>query len=70
MPDADRIAARLQALWEIAHGPGGGADRPAFSAAEAEAMLLVAGWAAELGLEPGVDEHGNLWALPPTGTGR
>ena len=64
MPDADRIVARLQALWKIAHGPGGGADRPAFSAAEAEAMLMVAGWAAELGLEPGIDEHGNLWALP------
>ncbi|MGI8715614.1 MAG: hydantoinase/carbamoylase family amidase [Solirubrobacteraceae bacterium] len=64
MPDADRISARLQALWEIAHGPGGGADRPAYSAAEAQAMLLVAGWAADQGLEPGIDEHGNLWALP------
>ena len=48
----------------IALGPGGGADRPAFSAAEAQAMLLVAGWAREAGLEPGIDEFGNLWALP------
>jgi N-carbamoyl-L-amino-acid hydrolase len=64
LPDADRIVARLQALWEIAHGPGGGADRPAFSAAEADAMRLVAGWAAELALEPGIDQHGNLWAQP------
>lgn len=28
-------------------------------------MLLVAGWAREAGLEPGVDPHGNLWCLPP-----
>ncbi len=64
MPDRARIERRLQALWEIALGPGGGADRPAFSAAEAQAMLLVAGWAREAGLEPGIDEFGNLWALP------
>lgn len=65
VPDSGRIAERLEALWQIARGPGGGADRPAFSPAEADAMLLVAGWAREGGLEPGLDEHGNLWALPP-----
>ena len=65
MPDGARIAARLDALWEIAHGPGGGADRPAFSRTEAEAMRIVAGWAESAGLEPGLDRHGNLWALPP-----
>ena len=27
-------------------------------------MLLVSGWAREAGLEPGIDAHGNLWALP------
>ncbi len=64
MPDRDRIAGRLQELWEIARGLAGGADRPAFSTAEAEAMLLVAGWAREAGLEPGIDPYGNLWALP------
>jgi hydantoinase/carbamoylase family amidase len=69
LPDRSRIAERLDALWEIARGPGGGADRPAFSEAEARAMLLVAGWAQEAGLQPGVDEHGNLWALPPEGSG-
>jgi hydantoinase/carbamoylase family amidase len=69
LPDADRIAARLDALWEIARGPGGGADRPAYSAAEAQAMLLVAGWAREQGLEPGVDASGNLWALPQNWAG-
>jgi hydantoinase/carbamoylase family amidase len=69
LPDEARILARLEALWQIAHGPGGGADRPAFSAAEAQAMLLVAGWAREAGLLPGVDRHGNLWALPADWTG-
>src|SRR5450755_3861836 len=69
LPDEDRIVARLEALWQIAHGPGGGADRPAFSAAEAQAMLLVAGWAREAGLAPGLDRHGNLWALPAHWTG-
>jgi hydantoinase/carbamoylase family amidase len=64
LPDAERIATRLDALWEIAHGPGGGADRPAYSAAEAQAMRLVAGWAREAALEPGVDPYGNLWGLP------
>jgi hydantoinase/carbamoylase family amidase len=65
LPDAGRIERRLEELWQIARGPAGGADRPAFSGAEAQAMLLVAGWARELGLEPGLDPHGNLWALPP-----
>ncbi len=64
MAEAERIARRLEALWQIAHGPGGGADRPAYSTAEAQAMRLVAGWARELDLEPGIDAHGNLWALP------
>ena len=63
MPDSERIAARLESLWQIARA-GGGADRPAFSAAEAEAMTLVAGWAREAGLAPGIDRFGNLWALP------
>jgi hydantoinase/carbamoylase family amidase len=63
--DGARIAARLDALWQIARSPGGGADRPAYSPAEAEGMRLVAGWAAGAGLEPALDRHGNLWALPP-----
>ena len=63
MPDPERIAARLEELWTIAQGPGGGADRPAYSAAEARAMRLVAGWAREAGLAPALDEFGNLWGL-------
>ncbi|HEX5194952.1 MAG TPA: Zn-dependent hydrolase [Solirubrobacteraceae bacterium] len=70
MPDRDRIEQRLQALWEIRLGPGGGADRPAYSPAEAEAMRLVAGWAADAGLDPGIDRFGNLWALPSGWDGR
>src|SRR3954467_9285478 len=62
--DAARIAARLDALWNVAQAPGGGADRPAWSPAEAAAMRLVAGWAREAGVEPALDAHGNLWALP------
>ena len=69
MPDQERIAARLQALWMLASGPEGGADRPAFSDSEARAMLLVAGWARSDGLVPGIDRHGNLWALPAGWTG-
>ncbi|MGZ4193137.1 MAG: hydantoinase/carbamoylase family amidase [Solirubrobacteraceae bacterium] len=68
-PDPARIAARLDALWDIAHGPGGGADRPAYSGGEAAAMRLVAGWARDTGLEPGLDEFGNLWALPADRSG-
>lgn len=64
MPDGQRIEARLQDLWALAHGPGGGADRPAYSPAEADALKLVAGWAREAGLKPGIDAFGNLWALP------
>jgi hydantoinase/carbamoylase family amidase len=62
--DAERIGARLEALWNIARAPGGGADRPAYSPAEAAGMRLVAGWAREAGLDPALDTHGNLWALP------
>src|SRR3954452_12206500 len=62
--DAARIAARLEALWDIAQEPGGGADRPAWSPAEAAGMRFVAAWAAEAGLRAALDPHGNLWALP------
>ncbi|MGH2915952.1 MAG: hydantoinase/carbamoylase family amidase [Solirubrobacteraceae bacterium] len=69
MPDEARIERRLEALWVIAKGPAGGAQRPAYSAPESAAMLMVAGWASEQGLDPGIDEHGNLWALPADWSG-
>src|SRR3954449_5025639 len=62
--DGARIAARLDALWEIAQAPGGGADRPAWSPAEAAVLCLVPGLARDAGLGPALDAHGNLWALP------
>jgi hydantoinase/carbamoylase family amidase len=62
--DSARIAARLEALWAIAQARGGGADRPAYSEAEAAGMGLVAAWAREAGLPVALDVHGNLWALP------
>jgi hydantoinase/carbamoylase family amidase len=65
--DAGRIAERLEALWAIAQAPGGGADRPAYSAEEAAGMRLVADWADEAGLRPALDAYGNLWALPDGG---
>jgi len=69
MVDRDRIERRLQGLWEIELGPGGGANRLAYSSAEAQAMRLVAAWAAEHGLDPGIDRFGNLWALPESWNG-
>ena len=69
MVDGARVASRLEALWRIARGPAGGADRPAWSAAEAEAVRLVAGWARDAGLEPALDPFGNLWAGPAGGAG-
>ena len=63
-PDAGRVLERIEEIFSLAPGPNGGASRPAFSGAEARAMLLVAGWAREAGLEAAVDPHGNLWCLP------
>ncbi len=64
-PGAGRVLGRIEELFTLAPGKNGGATRPAFSEAEARAMLLVAGWAREAGLEAAVDPHGNLWCLPP-----
>ena len=64
-PDVGRVLERIGELFALEPGKGGGAARPAFSEAEARAMLLVAGWAREAGLEEAVDPHGNLWCLPP-----
>jgi hydantoinase/carbamoylase family amidase len=64
-PGLGRILERIEELFALAPGKNGGASRPAFSEAEARAMLLVAGWAREAGLEAAVDPYGNLWCLPP-----
>lgn len=63
-----RLWARLQALARVGAVPddqGGGLVRPAYGAAHAEAVALVAGWMREAGLAVGRDEAGNLigtWA--------
>src|SRR3954467_15507381 len=62
--DGARIAARLDALWEIAQAPGARADRPAWSPAEAAALRLVAGWARDARLAPPLATPTSLWALP------
>lgn len=64
-PGTGRVLGRIEELFALAPGKNGGTTRPAFSEAEARAMLLVAGWAREAGLEAAVDPHGNLWCLPP-----
>ena len=63
-PDTNRVLERIEELFALAPGQNGGATRPAFSEAEARAMLLVVGWVREAGLEAAVDEEiGNLRAL-------
>src|SRR4051794_28949492 len=62
--DGARIAAHLDALWDIAQAPGGGADRPAWWRAEAGAVRRAAEWARAAGLDPALDARGTLWALP------
>jgi acetylornithine deacetylase/succinyl-diaminopimelate desuccinylase-like protein len=53
-----RVLERLEELYAIGGGPG--ANRPAYSPAEDEAMELAAGWMAAAGLDVGRDSAGNL----------
>jgi len=53
-----RILERLEQLYAIGDGPG--ANRPAYSPAEDEALAIAAGWMAEAGLEADYDTAGNL----------
>jgi allantoate deiminase len=53
-----RVLERLDELYAIGGGPG--ANRPFGSEAEDEAHRLAAAWMREAGLEPHVDEDGNL----------
>lgn len=60
-----RVLERIEELFTLAPDPGGGANRPGFSEAEASATRLVVGWMESAGLEVGLDPCGNLWGLPP-----
>ena len=60
-----RVKNRLDELYSLGAQADGGTCRLAYSAAEAQAMLLVARWLEEAGLEPVRDQYGNLWGLPP-----
>lgn len=60
-----RIKDRIEELFKLAPSENGGATRLAYSSAEAQAMLLTAKWMEEAELEARLDQHGNLWGLPP-----
>jgi acetylornithine deacetylase/succinyl-diaminopimelate desuccinylase-like protein len=55
---AARVLERLEQLYAIGGGPG--ANRPGFSPAEDEALVVAAGWMEQAGLELGRDAAGNL----------
>ncbi|MGI4951596.1 MAG: hydantoinase/carbamoylase family amidase [Janthinobacterium lividum] len=63
--DAGRLWDRLMRLAEIGALPGGGVDRQALTAGEAEAWRLVLGWAEQGGLQPSADPAGNLFLTLP-----
>jgi hydantoinase/carbamoylase family amidase len=63
--DERRLRERIERLAQVGAATGGGITRPAYGAAHGEAVTLVAGWMREAGLEPGIDETGNLIALLP-----
>lgn len=64
-PEDDRLWRRLMRLSEIGAIPGGGVDRQALTAGEAEAWRLVIGWGREAGLAPETDDAGNLFLVLP-----
>lgn len=58
-----RMARRLEELYEIGAGPG--ANRPGLSATEQEAHDLASGWMEAAGLGVSVDAAGNLFGRSP-----
>ena len=60
-----RLWRRLMRLAEIGDTGDGGVNRQAYTDGEAEAWGVLLGWAAEAGLEPSVDEAGNLFMTLP-----
>ncbi|HEV2359362.1 MAG TPA: Zn-dependent hydrolase [bacterium] len=63
--DAGRLRRRLKMLAEIGRTSEGGVTRLSYRAEHAAAVRLAAGWMADAGGRPGVDEWGNLHGLVP-----
>src|SRR6185503_4580809 len=59
--DSARLAQRLDALYAVGAQPDGGAFRPLYGAAWAEACDLVERWMRGAGLETRRDAVGNIW---------
>lgn len=59
--DHQRINARLDEMAKIGATAGGGVNRQALSDEDAAAQSLLIAWGAEIGLEPSIDEIGNLF---------
>lgn len=59
--DGARLWDRLHALARHGARPDGGVDRPALSAAEADAKRTLIGWGRDAGLSPFTDALGNLF---------
>ena len=55
-----RVSAQLDRLAQIGATPAGGVTRYTFSPEHMQATHAVAGWMADIGLEPCFDQHGNL----------
>ena len=58
--NANRLAARIEALGAVGAIPGGGVSRLALSAEDGAGRDLVAGWMRELGLAVTIDAIGNV----------
>ena len=59
--DEERLWRRHLDLARCGATPAGGVNRPAFSAADAEARCLIVDWARGLGLAVSSDAIGNLF---------
>ena len=63
--DSARLWGRIHTMAAIGATPKGGVNRQAFSAEDAAARALLAGWAGELGLQVAQDAIGNLYVRRP-----
>ena len=64
LPDDQRIAERLEALWEIALGAGWRRRPPRLLPGRGRGDAAGGRLGGRSGARAGIDRHGNLWALP------